>query len=190
MSDYYATLKIQQGRLKQAMGQLGIKSAAELARRSGVSQDTIGELLNLKKSPRYGKVGKWRKPVLAICEVLGAEPDDIFPVHLDHEVVTNKMEAYVEQAQLEGWTPLQLTPGEEMDRENMSQVVDEVLSELPPRDQRLIKARFWEGKTLDEIGEREQMSRECIRARESRVFRKLRHPYKLRRLAKCIDLEE
>ena len=46
MNDYYATLKIQQGRLKAAMMEMGIHTVAELAKRSGITQGQIGKLIN------------------------------------------------------------------------------------------------------------------------------------------------
>jgi lambda repressor-like predicted transcriptional regulator len=103
MKDYYATLRIQQGRLKAAMQELGIETVAGLSRRSGVSQASIGNLMNFRESPRT-KSGEWRVVTLAICKALGSEPSELFPEHLDHEITTNRIASFVEHAQISGGT--------------------------------------------------------------------------------------
>ena len=179
--DYYATLRIQQGRLKAAMQELGIETAAELSRRSGVSQGYIGKMLNFRLSPRAGN-GEWRDATLAICKALGSDPSELFPEHLDHEVPTNHLASFVEQAQLSGRETLQLGPDEECQQAEMEQTLDEVLGTLTDRERGVLKARFWEGKTLDEIGDEQGVTGPTIRMIEVKALRKLRHPARLKKL--------
>lgn len=180
--DYYATLRIQQGRLKAAMQELGIDTAADLARRSGVSQSTIWELLNFRESPR-AKNGEWRVVTLAVCKALGSEPIDIFPEHLDHEIPTNRIAAFVEHAQLSGREMLQLGPGDEMQQAETEQTIDEVLGTLTDRERSVLKMRFWEGKTLQETGRACNICSQRARQIEAKALRKLRHPARLKKLA-------
>jgi RNA polymerase sigma factor (sigma-70 family) len=182
MKDYYATLRIQQGRLKAAMRDLGIETVSELSRRSGVCNTIIGSLLNFRISPR-AKNGEWRESTLLICKALGSEPSDLFPDHLDHEIQTNRISAFVEHAQLSGGDNLQLLPGDELQRAEMEQTVDEVLGGLKERERRVLKARFWEGKTLDDVGREFGNTGTTIRMIEARALNRLRHPERLAKLA-------
>jgi len=188
MNDYYATLRIQQGRLKAAMESLGIQSVSELSRRSGISAGWIGMLYNFRLSPR-AYTGKWRKATLAICEALGSEPDDVFPEHLQHEIPTNRISAFVEHAQLTGHSTLQLGPREECEHAEMEQTVDEVLSTITDKERGILKARFWEGKTLEQIGKEQGKTRERIRLIEAKALRKMRHPTRLQKLNDVASFE-
>ena len=181
MKDYYATLRIQQGRLKAAMQELGIETAADLSRRSGVTQGDIGKLLNFRESPRT-KNGKWRAVTLAICKALGSEPSELFPEHLDHEIPTNRIASFVEHAQLSGRTALQLGPGEECQQAEMEQTLDDVLGTLTDRERSVLKARFWEGKTLEETGREHNIGGQGAWEIEAKALRKLRHPTRLEKL--------
>jgi RNA polymerase sigma factor (sigma-70 family) len=181
MKDYYATLRIQQGRLKAAMQELGIETAAELSRRSGVSQGCIGKMLNFRLSPRADN-GKWRDATLAICKVLGSEPGDLFPEHLDREIPTNRIASFVEHAQLSGRETLQLGPGAEYQQVEMEQTLNEVLGTLTGRERSVLKARFWEGKTREEIGIKHNISEQRAYQIEAEALRKLRHPTRLEKL--------
>lgn len=179
--DYYATLRIQHGRLKAAMQELGIKTIAELSRRSGVTQTAIGRLLNFRCSPR-AKNGEWRSVTLAICKVLGSEPGDLFPEHLDHEIPTNRIATFVEHAQLSGRDPLQLEPGEECQQAEMEQTLYDVLDTLTEREQGVLYARFWQGKTLEEIANEQGVTRSSVSQAEAKALRRLRHPARLKTL--------
>jgi RNA polymerase sigma factor (sigma-70 family) len=179
--DYYATLRIQQGRLKAAMQELGIETAAELSRRSGVTQGYIGQMLNFRLSPRADN-GEWRAATLAICKALGSEPSELFPEHLDHEVATNRITSFVEHAQLSGGETLQLGPVDECQQAEMEQTLDEVLGALTDRERSVFKARYGEGKTLEEAGRDQSISAERARQIAAKALRKLRLPSRLKKL--------
>ena len=72
-------------------------------------------------------------------------------------------------------------------RESFSRALSDALSELPERERRVLELRFGliddQPKTLREIGEIMQLSRERVRQIESRALNKLRRSYKTRPLA-------
>jgi len=163
------------------MQELGIETAVDLSRRSGVSQGYIGKMLNFRLSPR-AENGEWRDATLAICKALGSEPSELFPEHLDHEIATNRIASFVEHAQLSSGAAVQLGPVEECQQAEMEQTLDEVLGTLSEKEKNVMKARFWEGKTLDEIGDEQGVSSQSIRMVELKALRKLRHPTRLEKL--------
>ena len=58
--------------------------------------------------------------------------------------------------------------------------ITKVLLTLSPREERVIRERFFHGKTLEEVGQQFSITRESIRKYEARALRKLRHPSRAR----------
>ena len=54
--------------------------------------------------------------------------------------------------------------------------ISNALSKLTPREERVIRERFFHGKSLEEVGQQFSVTRESIRRNEARALRKLRHP--------------
>ena len=75
---------------------------------------------------------------------------------------------------------------DEMSRESLRQVLDEVIDELTEREARVLRLRFGfeDGKvrTLEEVGWIYQVTRERIRQIESKALAKLRQPKRLSKL--------
>ena len=79
-----------------------------------------------------------------------------------------------------------LSPTEAVINNNLRDTTQQVLNTLTPREERIIKMRFGleDGTehTLEEVGQRFQVTRERIRQIEAKALRKLRHPNRNRRL--------
>lgn len=175
MKDYYATIKIQNGRLKSAMQSEGIKTASELSKVSGVSFSQVLNLLNFKSSPRLKKQVGWKETTKKICEALNQIPEDIFPDHLEKEIVTNKISLFVNEAQLRGQYQSQIQPNEEIEEIEMVKAVEDVLETLRPRERKIIEDRFWGDKTCEEISKDFNISRSRVHQMEQKALRKLRY---------------
>lgn len=78
------------------------------------------------------------------------------------------------------------TPVEATNQTLLHEQLDEVVSTLTEREQRVIKLRFgWEDgrpRTLEEVGREFNVTRERIRQIEAKALRKLRHPNRSRKL--------
>lgn len=74
MKDYRVIITIKNNHLWRAMQRAGFTTAAELSRASGVRQDRIGLLLNLKMSPTT-RTGEIRPIVARLSSVLGVIPE-------------------------------------------------------------------------------------------------------------------
>jgi RNA polymerase primary sigma factor len=68
----------------------------------------------------------------------------------------------------------------------LKEKIEQVLSTLTPREQRILRLRFGlvNGKcyTLEEVGQKFGLTRERIRQIEARALRRLRHPRRSRQL--------
>ena len=68
----------------------------------------------------------------------------------------------------------------------LSSVLDEILSTLKPREERILRMRygFYDGRprTLEEIGQEFHLTRERIRQIEEKALRKLRHPTRTKKV--------
>jgi len=74
----------------------------------------------------------------------------------------------------------------EVEKHNLQEKIDEVLSFLTDQEEEVLRSRFGLGesepKTLEEIGKMFGVTRERIRQIEAKALRKLRHPSKLKQL--------
>jgi RNA polymerase primary sigma factor len=84
-----------------------------------------------------------------------------------------------------------VTPVDAATRELLKDQIDEVLSTLSMREQRILKLRFGldDGlsHTLEEVGKEFGVTRERIRQIEAKAIRKLRHPSRSRRLREFLQ---
>ena len=69
--------------------------------------------------------------------------------------------------------------------------IDEVLSTLTEREQKVLRLRFGmndgRARTLEEVGKEFDVTRERIRQIEAKALRKLRHPSRSRKLKDYLD---
>jgi RNA polymerase sigma factor (sigma-70 family) len=171
--DLHVSVRIKRGDLLHAMQEAEL-SVMDLHRESGVSIKSIYDLLNFKVTPK-NKLGAWRKTVIAISRALSYEPSQLFPEHLDIEVVTNRIESYVEATQfaMEGAEgPAELTARREA-YDSLESVMERCLNE---REKTVLNRRFFAGATLEEVGHEFRVNTERIRQIEAKALRKLRHP--------------
>ena len=85
----------------------------------------------------------------------------------------------------------QLTPAEEASASILREVIERELDTLTPREAHVIRLRFglYDGRirTLEEVGEEFDITRERIRQIQSKALRKLRHPQRARHLRGFLD---
>jgi len=73
-------------------------------------------------------------------------------------------------------------PGSTVERRQLAEAIAAVLSDLPEREQRILAMRFGIGEhrdhqyTLEEVAEREGVTRERVRQIEQKTLARLRHP--------------
>jgi len=73
----------------------------------------------------------------------------------------------------------------------LKEEIAEIITELTPREQRVLVLRFGledgRSRTLEEVGVEFHLTRERIRQIEAKAIRKLRHPSRSRRLKDYLE---
>ena len=85
----------------------------------------------------------------------------------------------------------ELTAAEAAAQTLLKEQLDEVLSTLTEREQKVLRLRFGmndgRARTLEEVGKEFDVTRERIRQIEAKALRKLRHPSRSRKLKDYLD---
>jgi len=191
MKDYLLKIKIQNNNLWQLMKYKNITTAVELSKLTGVNQNTIGTMLNLKITLYMKGTKKVIPSVQIIADFFKVLPEDIFPKqHYQKELKNNKIEGCisfeeVRQIASEKTNPLFLLENKNKKQKDLCSIIKKRLNEnnRPGQDNREYKIlclRFGlngENKhTLKECAEILNVGRERVRQIESQALRKLRHP--------------
>lgn len=159
---------------------------AELARRAGLSPCLVGEIINLRKRPlqkhadaiqrAFGDAGEY-------LDVLEQWPETFGGMSRSSEraeTVDVPMERLIGCREA-----LMLPAPEQALRTDLSNAMGECLDTLTEREKRVIEARFYENRTLDNVANELRFKKgggERVRQIESRALRKLRHPSRIRKL--------
>jgi len=84
-----------------------------------------------------------------------------------------------------------MPPVDAASKQLLKEQIDEVLSSLTHREQRVLQLRFGlddgRSRTLEEVGQEFQVTRERIRQIEAKALRKLRHPSRSRKLKDYLE---
>ena len=135
-------------------------TAAEIAGRMGVSVEKVDKALKLTQQP------------ISLETPIGEGGDSQFGDLIEDRSTVN--------------------PAERVITSNLRDIAGDVLQTLSPREEKVIRLRFGldtEGRerTLEEVGEDFQVTRERIRQIEVKALRKLRHPSRARVLKNFIE---
>jgi DNA-binding CsgD family transcriptional regulator len=173
-------------------------SVTDFARKNNLSKQTIGSFINFKKKPVVSKKFKgavpcklWPghffiKPAIDIaaaleCSVLEIFPETFWLINESKFVKYENIENMIPYSENE-LLPVIDSPHIEIDPIDF----DNVLATIDPRQEKVIRLRFFEGKTLDETGVILGVSRERVRQIECKSLRKLRHPVRSEKLRKYL----
>ena len=166
-------------------------SVSEFCREHNLHQIEVGKYLNLKKTPiakgRRGSVlfgGYYiKKSAMKIANALNCNIFDIFPSEIwgvvsrvySFEICSKNHLPYNDKLQIEE------LGNDFSDMFNMDNI-EKVLHTLTPREEALIRMRFFKNESLEDVGNTFNITRERVRQIEGKALRKLRHPSRSRML--------
>ena len=145
---------------RQMLQELGREATAdEIGEKMGMNADKVREIMKIAQDP------------VSLETPIGEEEDS----HLGDFIADDE-------------TP---TPVDAAAQNILREVIERELHTLTPREEYVIKLRFglYDGRTrtLEEVGQKFNITRERIRQIEAKALRKLRHPSRARRLRGFLD---
>lgn len=179
MSDYELQISIKNAPLLNLMRKNGITNLSQLAKLADVSYVQLCKLSNLKMTI-YTSKGELRKVPAKLSDFFNVMPEELAPEQQHHSALTrNKVALQLKAEQMFALT--QQTEVDPIALLNEGQIQDEameLINSLNERQKTVITKRFFEQKTLREIGKELGVQQERIRQIESRALDHLRQKAK------------
>lgn len=184
MKDIRLTIRAKNNILASLREEYGM-SQEDMAKMIGISLPAYCGYENMSRNPIHARFGKIRPTAMAIMKFFDMPfraiwtdgilsiKETTFIAEIDSTLYLNEVDQ-----------PLML-PGPEEDiierdlqekREILHKLLDRALGTLTLREEKILKEIFYEGKTLEQIGEDFDVSRERIRQLRDNAIRKLKHP--------------
>ena len=177
-ADYRVTVKVRNNRILKAIEEVGGQPGAKWCRQNGLPYATVNNLINMTASPVLEDMSL-TNIARNLCDVVGKLPEDLWSNEQLYPLEKNFSEIEMSKSQLSALMQDSMeTPqlGHELEEEERNSVLESVLASLSEQEQEIIKARFFDDKSLNDIAKERDVSRECIRQIEAKAIRKLRHP--------------
>lgn len=191
MKDYRVTIKVRNNRLLKAIEAAGGAPGAKWCESVGLLYTGVNDLINMTASPIRSN-GQLTNQAQKLCDVLNCTPDDLWSneqlypleknfseIEMDHGQVRSMIEKHTDE--------VCYLDDSNIEHEQMAKLFEKVMSDFDMRMQQVIRLRFWEDKTFEEIGEQLGITKERARQIEGMALRRLRHPEKQLEYADAID---
>lgn len=172
-------------------------SQKKLGKLCGISFGKINAIECLRESPfrMFKFEGQetlvFSNAAIKLAKFFEVEPAFIFPESLTKIKVRDIEFSTVADNLPDGFyldapeTPM--LPNEMLERKQLSERIEHVFLSLSPREEAVLRMRFFEEMDLKEIGEKFGIHKETVRQIEAKALRKLRHPSKARKLRGFVD---
>ncbi len=181
--------------IRQAM----MRALAEQGRTIRIPGHVVGEIQRLTRAQRELVIELKREPTIEeLSERTFLEPEKISEL-MQLSTVTMSLDAPVSQDEDSSagyervYDPEQETPLDIAERQQLTEIIQFELQNLPERERRILEKRFGIGihntspRTLDDVAEEEGVTRERIRQIEQKTLARLRHPNNSLKLRGLID---
>lgn len=162
-------------------------SQIKLAEAVGIKQNIVSDVERMQ----FKRV-RVREAAIKIAIVLELHPDAVLPPDMEEDIVaemhtTKHVNVGAILAYADRFNSRMILPAPDgIEDSELSNILSELVNELPPRDREVITMRYGLGDslthTLQECGSKLNISRERTRQIEDKVIRKLQHPVRSNRL--------
>lgn len=175
MSEYRLVIRVKNNMLQSLMESKGIESQSELARAIGACSRSISEVANLKVGA-FNADGEPSSVTKKLCSFFGCLPEDIYPREvLTVGIPSNVVERIVSSKEVAKYLQQTETdPAFQLENTIDSEFIRQQIDRLRPRWQHVIRARYFEDKTLAEIGRELGVTQARVRQMEMEALRKMR----------------
>jgi RNA polymerase sigma factor (sigma-70 family) len=161
MSDFLLEVKVKNNRILRRIQAQGASSIAEFCRMYDLSDGLLRELVSFKLRPKLAN-GEWRDVVYDLSSALRCEPEELFSER-QLEMVTEKNISLIE-----------------VDEAALNAAIDnklalqKLLPCLTTREERVVRMRFYENMTLNEVGDELGLCANRIKQIEDNALRRMK----------------
>ena len=175
MKDYRINVTIKNALLLSAIENAGYKSGQRFADMVGISYyGSLIPYVNLTRSP-IREDGHIRDCAWDLCDFLGASPSDLWSDNQLIPLKTNRSSVDMNMDVIRAL--IQDGPEKVTNQEQVKKIIGNALDSLTERQAMVIKKRFFDELTLDEIAGELKLSPERIRQIESKAILNLQTRY-------------
>lgn len=189
VNEYRIKVTVRNNLILNAIEGAGYKSVSEFCRSVGIHKTALTELIAMR-TPPINQSGEFSDNAKALMEELCVLPTDLWTTEqLTLKLKRNSAQRDVSSEGMraalgmhaEELLELMLpdAPDEAVLKHEMVSVVEEQLESLTPREASVLRMRYGIGceeHTLDEIGDKFDITGQRIRQIEAKALRKLKHP--------------
>lgn len=175
--DYRVNIKVRNNRLIEAIEESGGQLGGKWCKANNLNYTRVNDLIRLKSSPLAANKIDLSTTAAKLCEVLNKSPNELWSDDLIHPLVQNNIAVKLSAPELKQIVQYhENEPDKLFAISEMQDKVNDVVNDLDPREKEVIKMLFFDEYTLEQVGERFDVTRERVRQIEARALRKLRHP--------------
>ena len=192
--DFRVLVRVKNNLLLEKIEEAGYDSISEFSRACGVAQTTVGHFVNMQKSPINSHNGEYSQAFMKIVDFLKCMPEDVFPEKLmDKKIKGYKKEFKIDADDLvSSLRSLTIEPEKKMIMDQAEQNFKTLLKEkISSREYEILKMRFGldgsEKYTLEEVGEKFNLSGERVRSIEAGAMRKFKSPSTFRQTRSILE---
>lgn len=194
MKEYRIKVTVRNNLLLLAIEKAGYKSQSDFAKELNVSLNQLNALIAMRTCPITNE-GNFTDLANQIMEVLGACPTDLWSTEqLNMRLKRNSTETEISKMELQkvlGMNPIDLiefkNPDVELYEKEEKNLVKKVLKTLTFNEQSVIGKRFFDEKSLENVGKELNLSSQRISQIEKKAIRKLKHPSRFDLLKHLIE---
>lgn len=164
MKPFRVDIRVRNNRLVRLREELGL-SQAEMARRIPITVGCLCAYENLHTMPWSGD--HWKAAALAIAAFHGVSPEYIWPECVAQVVGAQRsFELDLREAKT-----LATDPHRQLEAKEIGTLLHEMTAKLSPKHARVLEQRFDDERTLKDVGDDYEVSRERIRTIEREAVR-------------------
>ena len=175
MKDYRITVRVRNNRILKAIEKSGGTPGGKWCADNGLSYTMVNDLINMTASP-LSTSGALRDVAQRLCDTVNCLPEDLWSNEQLYPLETNmssiEMDS-VEVSALLDYRQATYLPDETSGE--LTKHIDFALATLRQREEIVLRMRFHEDMSYEQIGKRFDLSIERIRQIEALALRKLRH---------------
>jgi RNA polymerase sigma factor (sigma-70 family) len=174
--EYAVKISIRNGLILRRMKELGIKSQVELAKLAGLGVQEVNSLICMRRAPKNKITGEWLDDAFTLSSALRLEPEELWTEAQSNMALRNNTreinmdEEQVKQLATDGGVEQLVLQNERV------KALSKSLITLSPREEYVIRRRFFDDDELADVAQGIGASPERVRQIEAKALRKLSHP--------------